>query len=190
MKVPEVWRIVRVRVLRLNEEIVQDDTILKGMRRNGMIAYRPDMEAGRLVRADSQAWCSGMPEGARRLKESWLARRYEWLQADHRPQAPDYRLCKQANTLNGMEEREFCAEEGEKVTLRSLPDQAFPANEGPDLGDAWRFEQEAVWVPVEDEEGKPFEASAAFLEREMPCVRQSGTRCPRPGRGCRGRLSA
>ena len=63
-------------VMKLNQDILERNTILKGMRRNGMLSYRPDLAAGGLVKSETQAWCKGMKEGSHRLKDHWLVPRY------------------------------------------------------------------------------------------------------------------
>ena len=108
-----------------------------------MLSFRPDLLAGTLVRSDSQEWCKDMPEGSHRLKSSWLQPRYAWLK-DGRPKVPMFSEMKQAKTLKDMEEWEFCAAEDARIHLRSLPDQEFEANPGPDLGD-WSLEEQADW---------------------------------------------
>ena len=121
-----------------------------------MLSFRPDLLAGTLVRSDSQEWCKDMPEGSHRLKSSWLQPRYAWLK-DGRPKVPMFSEMKQAKTLKDMEEWEFCAAEDARIHLRSLPDQEFEANPGPDLGD-WSLEEQADW-------GDDFKASEV-VERQ------------------------
>ena len=64
---PSVFR----SVMKLNQDILEGNTILKGMRRNGMLSYRPDLVAGCLVKSETQAWCKDMKEGSHRLKANW-----------------------------------------------------------------------------------------------------------------------
>ena len=70
-------------MVRLNEV---DDIVLKGLRRNGEFAWRPDLERNRLVRSDTQAWAVGKPEGSHRLRPDWFVDRYSWLDVEGRPQ--------------------------------------------------------------------------------------------------------
>ena len=121
-------------VLKLNEWLIEEDVILKGMRRNGMLSWRPNLEKGCMERSDLQAWAKDKPEGSHRLKSSWLAPRYSWMQASGRPIDPDWRHMHMAKKLSDMEEAEFCAEEEDMIQLNSFPDEKFKANEGPDLG--------------------------------------------------------
>lgn len=71
--------------VKLNNE---NQTILKGLRRNGMLSYRPSLSKGKLVRSDTQPWCQDMPEGNHRMPEHWLKHRYDWLNEDGVPQPP------------------------------------------------------------------------------------------------------
>ena len=47
-----------------------DQTVLKGLRRNGMLSWRPDLEAGKMIDPSHQSWCAEMPVGSHMLKES------------------------------------------------------------------------------------------------------------------------
>ena len=75
-----------------------------------------------------------------------------------------------------MQDQEFCAEETYMIQLNSL-EEDFPANEGADLGDEWRLEDESYWDPSEDEPS--FEVSAAYLERQAieEAIRNQKTPC-------------
>ena len=76
-------------MVRLNEV---DDIVLKGLRRNGEFAWRPDSERNRLVRSDTQAWAVGKPEGSHRLRPDWFEDRYSWLDDQGRPQREQLEL--------------------------------------------------------------------------------------------------
>ena len=118
----------------LNKELVKDNTILKGMRRNGMLAWRPDPIKGCMVRADTQAWAKDLPEGSHRLKVSWIKPRYSWIEASGRPKEADWRNMKMAKKLQDMEEAAYCAEQEDMIRLCSFPQEPFEANPGADLG--------------------------------------------------------
>ena len=55
----------------VEEVAIKDDLILEGMRRNGILAYRPDLREGKLVRSDTRLWCKDMPERSHRIPEAW-----------------------------------------------------------------------------------------------------------------------
>lgn len=54
---------------------LKDEIVLKGLRRNGMLAYRPSLTEGKLVRSDTQKWAEDKPEGNHRMPEKWLKKR-------------------------------------------------------------------------------------------------------------------
>ena len=116
-RAPEVMKVVARSLARLNEKLVKENTILKAMRRNYMLSYRPDFDAGRLVRADSQAWAKDMSEGGHRIKSGWAQDRYGWLQDGGVPQVPDFSRCATAKSLQEMAEYEFCCEEEARVEV-------------------------------------------------------------------------
>ena len=157
-----ITSLVRRSVEKLNQEIIQEDLILKGMRRNGMLSFRPCKGAGQLVKAETQAWTKDMPEGSHRIKAKWLDHRYDWLQADGRPEIRGWKSMKLAKRIRDMEDHEFCAAENDRIHLSSL-EEDFPANEGPDL-EEWSLMEEADWSPMEEE--TRYELSAAYQERK------------------------
>ena len=126
-----------------------------------MLAWSPCLATGQVVRADTQAWAKGMPEGSHRINARWLTNRYRWM-VSQRSSLPGWTYLKAARTIAGMEEQEFCAREAARIRLQSLEDD-FPANAGPDLGD-WLLGEEAVWCPVLAEPS--FEVITAYLERQ------------------------
>jgi hypothetical protein len=65
--------------------------ILRGLRRNGQFAWRPDLLAGKLIKADEQPWAAGLKMGSHRYPQSWLASRFDWLDAKGVPIQPDWR---------------------------------------------------------------------------------------------------
>ena len=85
----------------------KDQWILKGLRRNGMLSWRPDMKAGRLVRSSSQPWCQDMPEGSHRIPEKWMKMRYTWVDENGVPEKADWTLSRLAHEEADMEEAEY-----------------------------------------------------------------------------------
>ena len=150
----------------LNFEIIREDVVLKGMRRNNFFSWRPVPSRGRFVRADTQEWTRNMPEGSHRIKATWAENRYRWLEDEARPilPLPGWKGMTLAKELEDMTEHEFCAAEEDRIVLNGLTEhpEGFPANEGPDLGE-WTLQEEADWSRTEDEPS--FEASAAYQER-------------------------
>ena len=52
----------------MEEKNEKDDLVLKAMRRNGFLHYRPDGE-GKLVKSEEQDWCRNLETGAVELQE-------------------------------------------------------------------------------------------------------------------------
>ena len=115
----EILEIVVRSVKKLEEEAVKGNLVLASARRNFMLSYRPDFKAKRLVRSDTQDWAKGLPEGSHRIKESWAANRYSWLQADaeHRPLPPDWSRSEVAKKMSEQAEHEYQAEEGTRIRV-------------------------------------------------------------------------
>ena len=95
------------------------------------------------------------------MKASWLGPRYNWLEENGgQPKPADWRFMNNAKRLQDMDEFEYCAGEDDRIMLKSLPDEAFDANPGADLGE-WTLE-EADWSDtLEDEE---YLEKQAFVE--------------------------
>jgi hypothetical protein len=88
----EILSIIKKSVDQLEVRCRKDNLVLAAGRRNGMLAYRPDFEAGRLVKPDEQPWCKDIPPCAvsHRLKPEWSKDRYNWLDKDGVPVEPNY----------------------------------------------------------------------------------------------------
>ncbi len=86
-KVRPIYRCGPYEVLRVAFESCQcikkqneaDNTLLKALRRNGFLAYRPDFEQGRLVKCDEQAWARELKQGNHRMPAAWIKKRYDFL---------------------------------------------------------------------------------------------------------------
>ena len=85
-----LW-IIQEALTRLKVKTEANNTVLAGLRRNGNLAWRPNLQEGTFERADKEAWARSLPEESHRLKKSWRRDRYEWLEADGTPQKPDYK---------------------------------------------------------------------------------------------------
>jgi hypothetical protein len=150
-KAPEVMRIVARSIKRLNSKLIQENTILKAARRNYMLSYRPDFQAKRLVRSDSQPWAQDLPEGSHRLKASWCEGRYSWLDSKAVPAVPDYSRCAQVKRLEDLYEHEFCCEEAARMTVGG---EEYEVQVGCDLGTFGGFNDEAELKAIKDADEK------------------------------------
>jgi hypothetical protein len=86
----EILRIAFAGHQSLVDENIKSQFVLKGLRRNGMLSWRP--QGKELVRADSQQWSESMPEGSHRYPKAWLEGRYGWLK-DGIPEEPKWERC-------------------------------------------------------------------------------------------------
>jgi hypothetical protein len=71
----------------------ENQKVLMGSRRNGMLSYRPSLSAGKLVRSEEQEWAKDMPESSHRIPKSWWHKRYEGMDEDGVPKQPEWRSC-------------------------------------------------------------------------------------------------
>ncbi len=97
----EILRIVKNSLQRLEQVTVRENLVLAAARRNGMLAWRPDLTAGKLVCPDAQPWCRDLPPSCRshRLKAAWSRDRMNWLDAGGRPLEPDWTQCDVAKDM-------------------------------------------------------------------------------------------
>lgn len=99
------------------EVSIKNNLVLAGLRRNGMLSWRPVPEENKFVRSDSQPWAKDLPEGSHRYPSSWLRMRYDWLHEDG-PEEPLWDKCgKHAGSLEDMADTCYHGLEGDKVRL-------------------------------------------------------------------------
>ena len=74
--------------------------VLKGLRRNGQLGYRPDLDQQKLVKVEmkEKTWSDGMKEGSHRYPDQFLQDRYDWLDSTGRPIPVDWRRADPSNT--------------------------------------------------------------------------------------------
>ena len=74
--------------------------MLKGLRRNGQLGYRPDLEHEKLVKVEmrKKTWSAGMKEGSHRYPDQFLEDRYACLDDSGRPIPVDWRRADPSNT--------------------------------------------------------------------------------------------
>jgi len=71
---------------------LEKNVVLAGLRRNGMLAWRPSLSQGKLVRSDEQEWTKSLPQGNHRMPAEWMKQRHEWM-VDGIPQKPEWKGC-------------------------------------------------------------------------------------------------
>ena len=107
----------------LEELNSKQNLVVAGLRRNGLLSWRPDVEKKSFVRADSQPWCKDLAEGSHRYPKSWLADRYSWLSEDGVPCEADWKSCgKRVKTHKDMEDATAHGEEGAVVKMSCWAD--------------------------------------------------------------------
>lgn len=116
----EILRIVHEACNGLTEKMHKQDTILSGLRRNGMLAWRPDLIKGRLVRSDDQFWTKERPQGCHRVMRHWLRDRHQWLDEMGVPVGPNYHLLEEVRQLADHEEAEYCASQEDQGSISSV----------------------------------------------------------------------
>ena len=67
--------------------------VLAGLRRNGQLGYRPNLNTGRLEKVEMQegSWAEHLKEASHRYPASFLVDRYDWLDSAGRPIPVDWR---------------------------------------------------------------------------------------------------
>ena len=114
------WEILRIAYeshQAVVEENAKNKTVLAGMRRNGMLSWRPDTRNKKLVRSDEQAWAKGLPEGSHRYPKEWLEDRYTYHE-DGVHLEPDWRTC--GKLVEKPEDMEDATQHGEEGCIVNL----------------------------------------------------------------------
>ena len=114
----EVLRVAYAAPVHIEKINAESNIVLKGLRRNGMLSYRPDLTQRCLKRADEEKWTQGLPLGSHRYPERWLTDRFAWMTETGEPLEPEFRKCgKGVSRLEDMQDFEPNGPEGCKVQL-------------------------------------------------------------------------
>ena len=95
----------------VQEKVADTKLVLAGLRRNRMLSWRPDLKTGKLIRSDEQSWAKELPEGSHRQREEWSVDRYKWLDADGKPEYPDWTVVDNAKDVADLAETDYCSKE-------------------------------------------------------------------------------
>ncbi len=98
------------------------DVVLCGLRRNGMLAYRPDFKRnengtvdyseGKFIKAHEQDWAKEKPMGSHRMLDEWHEDRFEFLDAEtRRPKPADWTQISGATKEADLAELDYCSKE-------------------------------------------------------------------------------
>ena len=159
----EVLRISYEAHVHMVELNAKENTVLRALRRNGMLSYRPSLTQNKMVRTDEQDWASGedMKEGSHRIPKCWFEDRYSWCE-EGIPQKPQWERC--GDDIKGpqdMEDPTAHGEEGAKVELACWKDDEV-------LKDG--VEEPAIMIEV-DEDGLE-SLDAMSLQRSVKVARR------------------
>jgi hypothetical protein len=99
-----------------------EQTVLKGLRRNGMLSWRPNLSLGKLVKCSEQEWCKEMPEGSHRYPSEWLENRNAWLNEAGEPSEPVWSKSSVVKSVEDMTDASYHGEPGCKVQLECWKD--------------------------------------------------------------------
>ena len=90
----EILRIAYKACKYVEQQNLETQLLLKCLRQNGFLAYRPDFEKKCLVKVEDienprQTWADDKPIGSHRLKKAWVAKR--WDNVEHGiPKQPNW----------------------------------------------------------------------------------------------------
>jgi hypothetical protein len=124
----------------LEQETIDRNLVLAGLRRNGMLAYRPNVEKKFLYPLTDEEWVSKLPFQSHRLKAAWCKDRLEWRDEEGVPARPEYKNLKNITRGADIAEEEYCA--AEEAVVMNIAGQDFTQIHV-DISDLGAFEDEA-----------------------------------------------
>ena len=107
----EIMQIIAGALKKLKETTLKKNVVLAAARRNGILAYRPDMKAGQLVDCSDQPWCKDLPKcgDSHRLQTGWVEDRMKWRDAEGKPLEPNWADSTLAKTMEDMQDSDAVA---------------------------------------------------------------------------------
>ena len=107
----EILKIITDSVKLLKEATVKENLVLAAGRRNGILAWRPDMKAKKLVDCSEQEWCKKLPEcgASHRLQRGWVEDRMKWLDSNGTPLEPDWSTSTLAKSVEDIRDLDAVA---------------------------------------------------------------------------------
>lgn len=110
----------------------ESDWICKGLRRNGMLAYKPDLQAGEMKPLSDEP-AADYPQGSGHYPSDWLKDRYSWVTKDDSgkfvPVEPDWSLIPGSKEIADLVEyqywsakREAPEEDEALLSIEELPE--------------------------------------------------------------------
>ena len=89
----EIMKIVYEAQQAQKKRAAEVEWIVKGLRRNGYLHWRPDLQQMKMVKSEDQDWTADKPEGFYRFPSRWLEERGDWLK-NGKPERADLILIK------------------------------------------------------------------------------------------------
>ncbi|CAE7228958.1 unnamed protein product [Symbiodinium sp. CCMP2592] len=109
---------------KMSERQASKDWIVSGLRRNGLLAYRPDFTKQTLVPLKDED-CCGASMGSARTKPAWLKDRYSWLDASGIPAQPDWSALHGAKVVADLVEWSYYHSDSQDEALENQVSEAL-----------------------------------------------------------------
>ena len=117
-EVHSVWKVGPLQIVQavvhaqdeMYEKNLRDSWVLKAAVRNGILAYRPNPDTGKLEELLSQDWTSEakLEFGTKRYPGEWLRDRLKWRDSEGVPKKPDWSLSKTAKEISDLQVWDYC----------------------------------------------------------------------------------
>ncbi|CAE7256619.1 unnamed protein product, partial [Symbiodinium natans] len=108
----EVWRVGALEIVtsvvwaeeQLRQKNEEHSWVVRAAVRNGLLAYRPNPQTGRLEVVSEQPWAKELDlrMGSRRFPASWLSERLKWLDDAGKPIQADWSLSDSAKQISDL----------------------------------------------------------------------------------------
>ena len=109
----EMIRMCQIAHVEMVEMNAKGDLVCRGIRRNAMAQFRPNVEKKKFEDCDLDERFADMPVGSHRLKDEWLADRKTWLDDKGRPKSADWSQSEHAREMADLQEHDYCKKEKE-----------------------------------------------------------------------------
>ena len=129
----EAWKVGPLEIVRsvvhaqwqMSEKNCEDQWVLAAAVRNGILAYTPNTQTGKLAIVTEQHWAkqAGFQMGSKRFPPEWLRDRLKWLEADGKPKKADWSLSRSASAISDLVRWDYYSpEEDKEAEVDAEPD--------------------------------------------------------------------
>ncbi|CAJ1388657.1 unnamed protein product, partial [Effrenium voratum] len=129
----EAWKVGPLEIVRsvvhaqwqMSEKNCEDQWVLAAAVRNGILAYTPNTQTGKLAIVTEQHWAkkAGFQMGSKRFPPEWLRDRLKWLEADGKPKKADWSLSRSASAISDLVRWDYYnPEEDKEAEVDAEPD--------------------------------------------------------------------